>query len=201
MKIYSNEMIKNKIEKQKKIKKVLKYIFYPIAIFIVICAIDIIYQKIVKKEDNINLFGFRPYIVLSGSMEPNLQVGDMIVSKKVSEEEVENGDIITFEDENGATITHRVVDIIIKDGEKLYQTKGDNNNAKDIGLISIRNIKGEYMFKISGVGRIVTQIITPTGLILIILAITIGYINTSKKNDRKIARHLIRERYKKQNVI
>lgn len=201
MKIYSNEMIKNKIEKQNKIKKILKYMLYPIAIFIIICAIDIIYQKIVKKEDNVSLFGFRPYIVLSGSMEPNLQVGDMVVSKKVNQDQIEIGAIITFEDESGATITHRVVDIIIKDGEKLYQTKGDNNNTKDIGLVSIKNIKGEYTFKISGIGKIVAQIITPTGLILIILVITIGYMNTSKKNDRKIARHLIRERYKKQNVV
>lgn len=201
MKIYSNEMIKNKIEKQKKIKKILKCILYPIAIFIVICAIDIVYQKTVKKEENINLFGFRPYMVLSGSMEPNLQVGDIVVSKNVSQNQVEIGDIITFEDENGATITHRVVDIIIKDGKKLYQTKGDNNSAKDVGLVSIENVKGEYTFKISGAGRIVTQIITPRGLILIILIMTIGYINTSKKSDRKIARHLIRERYKKQNIV
>lgn len=200
MKIYSNEMIKNKIEKQKKIKKILKCILYPIAIFIVICAMDIIYQKTIKKEDNINLFGFRPYIVLSGSMEPNLQVGDIVVSKQVSKEQVEIGDIITFEDESGATITHRVVDIIIKDGEKLYQTKGDNNNAKDIGLVSIENIKGKYTFKMSGVGKIITQVVTPTGLIVIILIMTIGYINTSKKSDRKIARHLIRERYKKQKI-
>lgn len=200
MKIYSNEMIKNKIEKQRKIKKILKCILYPIAIFIVICAIDIIYQKTAKKEKNINIFGFRPYIILSGSMEPNFKVGDIVVSKKVNEEKVEIGDIITFEDESGATITHRIVDIIIKDGKKLYQTKGDNNNTKDIGLVPIENIIGKYTFKINGAGKIVAQIITPTSLIIIILAITIGYINTSKKNDRKIARHLIRERYKKQNV-
>ncbi len=201
MKIYSNEMIKNKIEKQKKRQKILKFIFYPIAIFIVLCATNIVYQKVIKKEDNINLFGYRPYIVLSGSMEPNLQVGDMIVAKQVDEAQVGVGDIITFEAENGATITHRVVDIIIKDGKKMYQTKGDNNNSNDVDLISIENIKGKYNFKIHNAGRIIAQIITPTGLMLIILILTIGYINTSKKDDRKIARHIIRERYKKQNTI
>lgn len=201
MKIYSNEMIKEKKEKQKKIKRILKYILYPIAIFIVICAIDIIYQKTVKKEENINLFGFRPYIVLSGSMEPGLKVGDMVVSKQVNENQIEIGDIITFKDTNGATITHRVVDIIIKDGERLYQTKGDNNNSKDVGLISTKDIIGKYTFKISGIGKFITKILTPTGLILITLMMTIVYINISKKNDRKIARHLIRERYEKNNVI
>lgn len=201
MKIYSNEMIKNKLEKQKKIRKILKYIFYPIVILLVICALDIIYQKTVKKENNVTLFGFRPYTVLSGSMEPNIQIGDMVVSKQVSEEQVKVGDVITFEDEKGVTVTHRVVDIIIKDGKKLYQTKGDNNNTKDAGLVPIEKVKGEYTFKINKAGRIIAQIITPTGLMIIILIVTIGYINESKKNDRKIARHLIRERYKEQNTI
>lgn len=201
MKIYSNEMIKNKIEKQKKRQKALKFIFYPIAIFIVLCAISIVYQKVIKKEDNINLFGYKPYIVLSGSMEPNIQVGDIVVAKRVNDGQVEIGDIITFQDERGATITHRVVDIVIKDGKRLYQTKGDNNNSNDVGLISMENIKGEYNFKINKVGKIISQIITPTGIMLIILIMVIGYINTSKKSDRKIARHLIRERYKKQSTI
>lgn len=200
MRIYLNEMIKKKKEKQKKRKKILNCIFYPISIFIVICAINIIYQKIVIKEKNINLFGFRPYIVLSGSMEPNLQVGDMVVSRAVREEQVEIGDVITFEDEYGATITHRVEDIIIKDGKKLYKTKGDNNNTSDVGLITIENIKGTYAFKVNKLGIIATQIITPTGLLVIILIVTIGYINTSRKNDRRVARHLIRERYKKERI-
>lgn len=199
MKIYTNEMIKNKMERRKKVGKILKFIFYPIAVFIIICAVYITYQKLVKKEENINLFGFKPYIVLSGSMEPNLQVGDMIISKKVKDEQINVGDIITFEDEGGATVTHRVVDVIIKDGKKLYQTKGDNNNTKDIGLVPIEKIKGEYTFKISKFGIIITQIITPTGLVLIMLILTISYISASKKSDRRIARHLIRERYKKQN--
>lgn len=201
MKIYSNEMIKCKLERQRKIKKLVKFVLYPIALFIVIGAMDILYQKIIKKEDDINLFGFRPYIVLSGSMEPNLQVGDLVVAGQVGEEQIETGDVITFEGADGAVITHRVVDIIIKDGEKLCQTKGDNNNAKDTGLVSIESIKGKYIFKISGAGKIILQILSPSGLMLIIFILTVGYIATSKKSDRKIARHVIRERYKKQNAI
>lgn len=199
MKIYSDEMIKNKIKKQKQIKKVLKCLFYPIAVFIVICAVCIIYQKLVKKEDDVNLFGFRSYIILSGSMEPELQVGDMIVSKQAGAEQIQAGDIITFEDENGAVITHRVSDILINDGETFYQTKGDNNNAKDIGLVSVKEVKGKYAFKIGGAGRLAAKIMTPAGLLLIAFILTAGYIHANRKNDRKIARHLIRERYKKQN--
>lgn len=200
MKIYTNEMIKTKIEQQKKIKKALDVIFYPIAIFIVICAVSILYQKIVKKENDIDLFGFRSYIILSGSMAPKLEVGDIIVSKKVSKERIEVGDIITFEDENGAVITHRVINIIIEDGEKRYQTKGDNNSAGDIGLVSMEKIKGKYAFQISGGGRLVTKMMTPVGLLFLAFIMTAGYIHAAKKNDRKIARHVIRERHQKQNV-
>lgn len=201
MKIYSSEVIKMKLAKRKKIKTILTTIFSILALFIVACAIDILYQKFVKKDDNINLFGYRPYVVLSGSMEPYLEVGDIIVAKKVNEEQIEVNNIVTFNDEEGTTLTHRVVDIIIKDGKKYYQTKGDNNNSKDVGLISIEDIKGRYSFKINKVGQIITNFITPTGLILLVLIMAIIYIDTGRKNDRKVARHLIREIYKKQNII
>lgn len=199
MKQYTNEFLKNKIEKKNRIKRILKYIFSPILILIVICATNIVYQAVIKKDVDINVFGFKPYIVLSGSMEPNLQIGDMIISKSVNEEQIKIGDIITFVDNNKNIITHRVVDILIKDGKKLYQTKGDNNSSKDVGVISIENIKGKYSFKISKVGSIITEMITPTGLIITILIITIFYISTSKTNDRKIARHQIRKRYENKN--
>lgn len=199
MKQYTNEFLKNKIEKKNRIKRILKYIFSPILILIVICATNIVYQAVIKKDVDINIFGFKPYIVLSGSMEPNLQIGDMIISKSVNEDQIKIGDIITFVDNNKNIITHRVVDILIKDGKKLYQTKGDNNSSKDVGVISIENIKGKYSFKISKIGSIITEMITPTGLIITNLIVTIFYISTSKINDRKIARHQIRKRYENKN--
>ncbi len=201
MKIYTNEMIKKKLEKRKKINKIVKIIIYPIMFFIIFCALTILYQKIIKREENVNLLGYRLYIVSSGSMQPNLEIGDIVVAKETNEENINNNDIITFVDESGNTITHRVIDTIIKDGKKYYQTRGDNNNSNDVGLVAIENIKGKYAFKIENVGTIISQIITPTGLMLSILILSVGYMNASKKADRKIARHYIRERYKKQNKI
>lgn len=195
MKQYTHEVLKRKIEKKNKIKKLLKYIYYSFFIIIVIFAANIVYQTVIKKETETYIFAFKPYIVLSGSMEPNLQIGDMVISKKTNEDEIKIGDIITFTDNNKNIITHRVVDIIIKDGKKLYQTKGDNNSSIDVGVISIENIKGKYSFKISKMGNLITKMITPTGLMIIILIVTIFYISTSRANDRKIARHQIRKRY------
>lgn len=197
MKEFTSDVIKKKIEKKKKMNKIFKYALYPVFIFIAICAIDILYQIAIEKEKDINILGYKPYIVLSGSMEPKLQIGDLVISKKIKKENIKIGDIITFEDENKSVITHRIIDTIVKDGKTFYQTKGDNNNTKDIGLVSFKNIKGKYVFKISKLGRVITTIMTPNGIIIVVLIMTTMYITTSKKNDRKIARHSIRERYKK----
>lgn len=201
MKIYSSEVIKNKLANRKKIKTIFKGISYIIAIIIVICAIYILYQKFIEKNDNINLFGYRPYVVLSGSMEPSLSVGDIIIAKNVEEEQIKVNDIVTYIDGNGTTVTHRIIDIIIKDGKKYYQTKGDNNNSTDVGLISFENIRGQYSLKINKAGQIINGFMTPAGLIVLVLIISLIYMNTTKKSDRKIARHIIRERYKNQSII
>lgn len=201
MKIYSNETIKNKLTKKKRLKAIFGVIFYIIIIFLIICAIDILYQRFIKKDDSINLFGYKLYIVLSGSMEPNLNVGDVIIVKEVKEEQIEVDNIVTFVDEDGNIITHRIEDIIVKDGKNYYKTKGDNNNTSDVNLISIENIKGKYSLKINQAGKIISEIITPTGLMLLVLVLAIIYMNMTKKSDRKIARHLIRKRYEKQNII
>lgn len=199
MKIYTNEMLKKKLQKVNTIHKIIKIIIYPILFLLIFCALTILYQKIIQKEENVDLLGYRLYIVLSGSMQPSLEIGDIVVAKKTNEENIDKGDIITFIDESGNTITHRAIDVIINDGKKCYQTKGDNNNSKDVGLVTIENVRGKYAFKIPKVGGIISNIVTPTGLMIAILLLSIGYMNASREADRKIARHYIRERYKKQN--
>lgn len=167
------------------IKKVLRCIDCLMAIFLVLCALSVVYQKVVKREADASLFGFRAYIVLSGSMEPVLQPGDLIVSRRAAEDQIDVGDIITFLDEDGVTVTHRVVDYMVKDGQKLYQTKGDHNNANDIGLVSIEAVKGKYVFKISGLGKIVARIASPAGLLLILAAVAAGYFIAGKNSGGK----------------
>ena len=69
-------------------------------------------------------------------MEPSLNIGDMIISKHISQNEIQIGDIITFCLEDGKeTVTHRIIDITEQDGITFYQTKGDNNNSPDPELV------------------------------------------------------------------
>jgi signal peptidase len=76
--------------------------------------------------------GYRPQPVLTGSMEPALAVGSVTIAKRVPASTVRVGDVITFERPGSpGTITHRVQRIEMRNGQRLYTTKGDANPSAD----------------------------------------------------------------------
>jgi signal peptidase len=86
--------------------------------------------------------------VRSGSMEPSIHVGDVVVSLKVDVEDIEVGDVITFrypgESDPNKCYTHRVSKIInTEDGNLLFQTKGDMNEDPDTKLVRPSYIIGK----------------------------------------------------------
>lgn len=84
------------------------------------------------------VFGYKPYTVVSGSMEPTYHVGSMIYVKEVAFEELQDGDVITFKSGNIA-VTHRIIQVDTKNNGVI--TQGDANNASD-GLINSSQIIG-----------------------------------------------------------
>lgn len=87
-------------------------------------------------------FGWNIHPVLSGSMEPALGVGGVIVTAPARVDEIQAGDIITFQ-AGEQRITHRVVDIVYRDGRRWFQTKGDANQEPDPNLVSSREDRAE----------------------------------------------------------
>ena len=196
MKIYTKEEIENRQKKRKTRLKILRRIFYPIVILIIVFCAYVAYQKLIKHEQNVSIFGYKGYIVLTGSMQPNLNIGDLVIDKTVKEEELKVGDVITFTLKNSnVTVTHRIVEIVEQDGKKYYKTKGDNNNTEDIDLISYENIEGLQFLKIGKVGTIITKLLTGTGLIVMIVIIVISYERSNRKEDRTLAREDARKKY------
>jgi signal peptidase len=90
-------------------------------------------------------FGWETHQVMSGSMEPALKVGGMIVTKPEKLDNIKVGDIITFQTEGGQKVTHRVVDIVEINGQPNFQTKGDANEEPDPNFVSS---KGDEMRKV-----------------------------------------------------
>ncbi|MBR3324690.1 MAG: signal peptidase I [Clostridia bacterium] len=194
--IYTTEIIKKKKSNSNKIRSVLKIIFFPFTAAILLLILYAGYMKFVKHEENINILGYRAYMVMTGSMEPNYNIGDLIIIRETSIQDLKVGDVINYVlDNKKDTVTHRISDIIVENGETLYQTKGDNNNSVDNELVHPNQIQGTLVFKISKLGSVLTNMLTGTGIVIICLLIIVSYFRSSRKEERRIAREDARKHY------
>ncbi len=112
-------------------------------------------------------FGWRADTVLSGSMEPDLPVGSIAVTRPVNTQDIAPGDIITFRSPtNGELMSHRVVEVV--SGEVLgFRTKGDNNEDIDPYVVPPENVVGRFYLKVDNAGRVVEHLKSPLGFILL----------------------------------
>ena len=81
--------------------------------------------------------GLNVNVIVTGSMEPALPVGSLVLYETVAPDELNPGDVISFERPRGdrAITTHRIVTVDDRDGSRVFQTKGDNNPVADPWLI------------------------------------------------------------------
>lgn len=98
-------------------------------------------------------FKYKPISVMSNSMASIFYRGDVVIVKKIdNKDDIDVQDIIEYE-LDGAKIIHRIIQIKVnEDGEKLYKTKGDNNNAPDIEWVKEEQILGVVKLKIPKIG-------------------------------------------------
>uniref|UniRef100_UPI003AB12C01 signal peptidase I n=1 Tax=Allofournierella sp. TaxID=1940256 RepID=UPI003AB12C01 len=120
-------------------------------------------------------FGFKPFIVLSGSMEPNIMTGDLVITREVDPAGLQVGDVIAFR-EGQSVITHRIIETQQVDGQRQFVTKGDNNNTQDSRLVPYSAVEGKYLMRISSLGDFAMFLQTPVGLILFVGVPLIGFI-------------------------
>ena len=115
------------------VKKTLKGLVIILIIIEVVLMSFIMIFKMSGK--NPTLFGYQFYVIVSPSMEPELSVGDVILSKKYKGQPIEKGDIITFLGREGSlegkVVTHQVIEVEEINGELSITTKGLANNIED----------------------------------------------------------------------
>lgn len=100
------------------------------------------------------LTGSTPYTVLTGSMIPSMPPGTTVVVKPLPFDEIQVGDVITYQLNSGEpeVVTHRVVGIdVTEDGLRL-ETKGDNNAAPDPSLVREEQVRGKVWYWLPVVG-------------------------------------------------
>jgi len=132
--------------------------------------------------------GIQPFVVESGSMEPNIKVGSVsFVNKHVKYEEIKVNDVIAFKTASGKEATHRVVEIT----DEGLQTKGDSNEVVDEIVTTRDNYIGKNVFSIPKIGYIVKETQKPRGrivlitfvIVMLLAGILIGEPKKSKHSD------------------
>jgi signal peptidase len=97
------------------------------------------------------LLGFRPVVIVSGSMSPAIAVGDVAVVRDVSAESIVEGDVIKYT-HGGAATVHRVVEIGLEEGSYFFMTQGDANDNVDARLVYPEDIEGRVSFVLPKIG-------------------------------------------------
>ena len=170
------------INKRKKYANTVKKV---LAVILVILIYNIILIFISAENDGIELFGYRAYVITSDSMEPAINNGDAIVVKNCEEEDLQTGDVITFE-QNQKIITHRIQKIEEDQTtkEKTYITKGDNNNIEDSENIKYSAIIGKCILTIPYLGKIILVLENKLIILIIILIILILFFFKIQKQEK-----------------
>lgn len=128
----------------KKVIKVTGNVLYGIVFFLLLLMTVIVISSRASGGEP-ELFGYQFKTVLSGSMEPTFNTGSVIVVKKVDEKTALNeGEVITFQQDETSVVTHRIIEVIKQDESSLYRTKGDNNEEADTNPVLPGNVVAKY---------------------------------------------------------
>jgi len=111
------------------------------------------------------LLGFDTYNVLTGSMEPEISVGSLILVKYRNPEEIKVGDVIAYS-HNDVVVCHRIIENNISSGK--LTTKGDANDNPDPVVVDYSNVIGLVEYHIPTLGLIGTYISSLSGKLLVV---------------------------------
>ena len=150
-----------------------------IPILIINCILIV---KSFTSDEVPSVAGTLPLIVLTDSMYPVIESGDLIICHTEDPENIQVGDVIAFFDPagNGSSIvTHRVMEIVEEDGQIKWRTKGDNNNTEDRLLVTGEKLVAVYEgTRLAGFGNVALFMQTTPGLIVCVVCpilLLVGY--------------------------
>lgn len=132
-------------------------------LIIILLVILIVLTGFQRFSNEHNFFGYRMYIVASGSMIPTYNIGDTLLIKEMDSSLINEGDAVTYMGEepglDGLIITHQVQKVEIIDGKYYFHTKGVANNIED-PIVSEDQVLGKVVYRfflLSFIGRITTS--------------------------------------------
>ena len=161
-----NQENKRKISASDLVGLVLCVVFIPI----IIINIILIASSYLNPSELPGVCGVKPAVVLSGSMEPTIQVGDLIFIRSTDPVTLQEGDVVCYLS-SGKAITHRIVGVTEgEDGQPRYVTQGDANNAADRLAVTTDQVQGVWQgARIPQLGNAILFMQTTTGMLIFII--------------------------------
>ncbi len=158
----------------KRVFKIAKRVLDVVSILLIaVMVLTIVISMVSRINGNApSFFGYTIYRVASGSMEPELMVGDVILDKDVKDPlELKVDDIITFMGSgelDGVYVTHKIIKAPYDDGTGfMLQTQGVANELAD-EPIPVEKVKGIFVCKVPFLDAVYNVFLSPWGLLIII---------------------------------
>ncbi|WP_296971776.1 signal peptidase I [Tepidanaerobacter sp. EBM-38] len=181
--------------------RIMDLLMKTILILLTLVALSLLFFLVQSKVSGRvpSIGGYQMYIVMSGSMNPAVKTGSLVIVKPLDPEEIRPKDIITFksEIESENITTHRVVEID-KSAELFFRTRGDANEVDDPMPVSASQVIGKVVYSIPYAGFAFHFIRSQNGiitlLVVFIIFISAELIKTlwveRKKNKQKIEKNM-----------
>ena len=136
-----------------------------------------------------NLLGYNSFVIYSGSMEPTLKVGSLLLTRPVDVDDLRVGDVITYRSPgNHTTLTHRIVGMRQQDGEWVFETKGDASLGPDPQEVILRGQATKMVFGIPYLGYVVDFARSTAGIALFLLVPAAGLLGHTGTQSMEGAR-------------
>ena len=179
----------NKIKNNKALKIIGNIIYYILLALVILILAVVILQRVSK--NNASIGGIRIFNIVTESMFPEYQIGDVLISKKIEPSKIKVGDDLVYlgteQGFAGRVVTHRVVDIEESDGKYRFHTKGLANEVED-PVVQENQIYGIVIYKtyiLSFITKIINNIYGFYFLIFIPLTILIIVKFVKLRNEKE----------------
>jgi signal peptidase len=170
------------------VKSILFYVVAGLLLFYILLELFI-------PSQTVKIFQFKPYVVVTESMEPVINVNDLIIVTNPNLDKLEVGDIITFNadiDYNGTkeVVTHYIYSISENtDGDRIFRTVRNGGTVPDTWVLQDGDILGSYAFRIQKLGNIINFVKSPFGIaaitVNVVVIVSIVYIIKSSKKQQE----------------
>ncbi len=164
----TGQATKEKRSALQKVSTILGVVLCVIFIPMIIINVIMIVRSYTDPDHMPSVLGISPVIVMSGSMSPEFETGDLIFVQRTDPYTLKVDDVICYLEDESA-VTHRIIEVTEEGGQPMYITKGDANNVEDVVPVTPEQIEGKYTgVHLAGVGDFAIFLQSVPGMILFI---------------------------------